>query len=38
VFVKPKFELYSAASRKVMDILRRYDPTMSPASLDEVSR
>lgn len=34
-FVKPDFRKYSEASKRMMDVLRRWDPNMAPASLDE---
>lgn len=35
IFVEPDFTKYQAASKSIMDILRHYDPNLSPASLDE---
>ncbi|GAA94069.1 uncharacterized protein L969DRAFT_71614 [Mixia osmundae IAM 14324] len=35
IFVKPDFTKYSQASARVMAILRKYDPHLAPASLDE---
>lgn len=35
IFVDMHFNRYSEVSKKVMDIFRRYDPTMCPAGCDE---
>lgn len=35
IFVKINFSRYSEMSKKVMDVFRRYDPTMAPAGCDE---
>jgi DNA polymerase-4 len=35
VFVKPRFEVYRAASRQIRDILEEYTPLVEPLSLDE---
>jgi DNA polymerase kappa len=35
IFIKPDFTKYTAASRKVMEVLSRYDPNYAAASLDE---
>jgi nucleotidyltransferase/DNA polymerase involved in DNA repair len=34
IFVDGHFKRYSECSRQIMDILRRYDANMAPASLD----
>ena len=35
ILVNINHERYSEKSKQVMDIFRRYDPTMCPASCDE---
>lgn len=35
VFLKPRFELYSAVSRQIREIFHRYTPLVEPLSLDE---
>jgi DNA polymerase kappa len=35
IFVKPDYTKYTEASRRIFTVLRRYDPDMASASLDE---